>query len=279
MSMLSDRYQPKDVEAKNYAWWESKGYFKAQDLSTKPPYCVIMPPPNVTGFLHLGHALDASIQDCLIRWKRMSGFNALWLPGIDHAGIATQAVMEKELKKEKLTRQELGREKFLERVWQWKEQYGSRISNQQKRLGASCDWDRSTFTLDPGVSKAVRSVFVQLHKKGLIYRGQKLINWSTPLETAISDLEVEYKEIKGSMYHISYPIVGTSDFLVVATTRPETLLGDVAVAVHPDDERYKKYTGMKVQLPLTGRQIPIVQDSFVDLKFGSGVVKIGRAHV
>jgi valyl-tRNA synthetase len=275
---IPDRYTPQEVEDRIYKWWEESGYFKAQDKSTKPPYCIILPPPNVTGFLHMGHALDHTIQDLLIRWKRMNGFNALWLPGTDHAGIATQSVVEKELKKEGTTRHKLGREKFLEKVWDWKHQYGDRIYKQMRRLGDSCDWDRACFTLDEGVSKAVRKVFVSLYKKGLIYRGQRLVNWSGPLETAISDLEVEHKQVKGSIWHIKYQIEGTTEFLVVATTRPETLLGDSAVCVHPEDDRYKKFIGKNVILPLLGRPIPIIADTYVDRTFGSGVVKITPAH-
>jgi valyl-tRNA synthetase len=277
-SQLSDRYNPQDVEGRVYNWWEESGYFKAQDRSTKPPFCVILPPPNVTGFLHIGHALDHTIQDCMIRWKRMNGFNALWLPGTDHAGIATQSVVERELKKEGVTRQQLGREKFLEKVWEWKHQYGDRIYRQMRRLGDSCDWDRAVFTLDEGVSKAVRKVFVSLYKKGWIYRGQRLVNWSGPLETAISDLEVEYKQVKGSIWHIKYALENGNGFLVVATTRPETLLGDTAVCVHPEDERYKHLIGQNVILPLLGRKIPIIADTYVDPAFGSGVVKITPAH-
>jgi valyl-tRNA synthetase len=275
---LSDRYSPQEVETRTYKWWEEHGYFKATDQSTKPPFCVILPPPNVTGFLHLGHALDHTIQDCLIRWKRMSGFNALWLPGTDHAGIATQTVVEKELKKQGKTRHELGREAFTEEVWKWKHQYGDRIYNQMRKLGDSCDWDRSCFTLDDGVSVAVKKVFVSLYKKGWIYRGQKLVNWSGPLETAISDLEVEHKQVKGSLWHIKYAVEGTSEFLVVATTRPETLLGDSALCVHPDDPRYQKLIGKNAILPLMGRKIPIIADTYVDKEFGSGVVKITPAH-
>ncbi len=275
---MNDRYNPADVEGKVYEWWESSGFFAAQDQSTKPPFCIILPPPNVTGFLHMGHALDHTIQDLLIRWKRMNGFNAMWLPGTDHAGIATQAVVEKELKKENLTRHQLGREKFVERIWQWKNQYGDRITKQMRRLGDSCDWNRNTFTLDEGVSKAVRKVFASLYKKKWIYRGQRLINWSGPLETAISDLEVEHKQVKGALYHINYPLEDGSGFLTVATTRPETLLGDTAVCVHPDDERYKHLIGKNVILPLIKRKIKIIADSYVDKEFGSGVVKITPAH-
>ena len=275
--MLEPRYNPESVEAKIYSWWEAKGYFKAQNASTKTPYCIILPPPNVTGSLHLGHALNHTIQDTLIRWKRMSGFNALWLPGTDHAGIATQNVVEKELKKEGLHRKDLGREKFVARVWEWKQKYGDRIVHQMKRLGDSCDWDRLTFTLDEGVSKAVRRVFASLYKKGKIYRGKRLVNWCPRCETAVSDLEVEHQETKGSLWHIRYPVVGGGE-LVVATTRPETLLGDSAVAIHPEDDRYKAYHGKKVALPLTQRQIPIIVDDYVDREFGSGVVKITPGH-
>jgi valyl-tRNA synthetase len=275
---LSDRYNPRDVEGRIYNWWMNKGYFKAEEKSTRIPYSVILPPPNVTGSLHLGHALNHSIQDLLVRWKRMQGFNVLWMPGTDHAGIATQSVVERELKKEGKTRHDLGREKFVERVWEWKEQYGGRIVEQMKRLGDSCDWDRLTFTLDEGVSQAVRKVFVDLYKKDMIYKGLRLINWSPALESAISDLEVDYKEIKGSMYHIKYPLADGSGAVEVATTRPETLLGDTAVAVHPDDERYAKWVGKEVVLPLNGRKIPLIADAYVDKEFGSGVVKITPAH-
>ncbi|MEK6772476.1 MAG: valine--tRNA ligase [Bdellovibrionota bacterium] len=275
---LNDRYNSSDVETRIYQWWESSGFFKAQDQSTKPPFSIILPPPNVTGSLHMGHALDHTIQDLLIRWKRMCGFNAMWLPGTDHAGIATQMVVERELKKENLSRHQLGREKFEERIWQWKNQYGDRITNQMRRLGDSCDWDRNTFTLDEGVSKAVRKVFVSLFKKGWIYRGQRLVNWSGPLETAISDLEVEHKQIKGALYHINYPLEDGSGFLTVATTRPETLLGDTAVCVHPEDERYQHLIGKNVILPLIKRKIKIIADVYVDKEFGSGVVKITPAH-
>lgn len=275
---LPDRYNPKDVEGRIYEWWMSRGYFKAEDKSTRIPYSIILPPPNITGSLHLGHALDHTIQDTLVRWKRMSGFNVLWLPGTDHAGIATQSVVERELKKEGKNRRDMGREKFVEKVWEWKEQYGGRIVDQMKRLGDSCDWERLTFTLDEGVSKAVRKVFVDLYNKSLIYKGLRLINWSTALESAISDLEVDYKEVKGAIYTIRYPLPDESGALEVATTRPETLLGDTAIAVHPDDERYQKWIGKQVALPLTKRKIPVIADTYVDREFGSGVVKITPAH-
>lgn len=276
---LSDRYNPNDVETRTYQWWESSGFFKAQELSTKPPFSIILPPPNVTGFLHMGHALDHTIQDLLVRWKRMSGYNTLWLPGTDHAGIATQQVVERELKKNgNVSRHQLGREKFVEKVWEWKHQYGDRICQQMRSLGDSVDWDRNTFTLDEGVSQAVRKVFVSLHKKDWIYRGQRLVNWSGPLETAISDLEVEHKQVKGALYHINYPLEDGSGFLTVATTRPETMLGDTAVCVHPEDERYKHLIGKKVVIPLIRRKISIIADTYVDRAFGSGVVKITPAH-
>lgn len=275
---LPDRYDPQSVEANVYKWWEKNSYFKAEDLSTKPPFSIILPPPNVTGSLHIGHALDHTIQDVLIRWKRMSGFNTVWVPGTDHAGIATQMVVEKELKKEGLKRQDLGREKFVEKVWDWKKTYGNRIVEQMKRLGNSCDWDRLTFTLDDGVSDAVRKVFVSLYEKGLIYKGTRLINWSCPLETAISDLEVEHKETKGHLWHFDYPLADSDQVVTIATTRPETMLGDTALCVHPEDERYKSLIGKKVKLPLTNREIEIIADEYVDKEFGSGVVKITPAH-
>jgi len=276
---LSDRYNPQEVEGRVYQWWEEGGYFKAESRSTKPPFSIILPPPNVTGFLHMGHALDHTIQDLLIRWKRMSGFNAMWLPGTDHAGIATQSVVEREVKKaEHVTRHQLGREKFVEKIWDWKNQYGDRIYSQMRRLGDSCDWERATFTLDEGVSKSVRKVFVSLYKKNWIYKGQRLINWSGPLETAISDLEVEYKQVKGSLWHINYPLEDGSGFLTIATTRPETLLGDTAVCVNPEDDRYKHLIGKKVIIPLINRPVKIIADAYVDKAFGSGVVKITPAH-
>lgn len=278
MKTLADRYNPQEVENKIYLWWEKSGYFKAQDKSTKPPFSIILPPPNVTGFLHLGHALDHTIQDLLIRWKRMSGFNTMWLPGTDHAGIATQSVVEKELRKTNVTRHSLGREKFVEKIWDWKHEYGDRIYGQMRRLGDSCDWDRATFTLDEGVSQAVRKVFVTLYKKNAIYKGLRLVNWSGPLETAISDLEVEHKQVKGFIYHIKYPVDGTTDFLTIATTRPETMLGDTAVCVHPDDVRYRNLIGKTVTVPLINRKIKIIADTYVDKEFGSGVVKITPAH-
>ncbi len=275
---LPDRYHPNEVETKIYKWWEENGYFKSVDQSHKPPFSIILPPPNVTGFLHMGHALDHTIQDLLARWKRMQGFNVMWLPGTDHAGIATQTVVEKELKKQNLTRHELGREKFVEKVWEWKHLYGDRIYKQMRRLGDSCDWDRAVFTLDDNVSKAVNKVFVSLFKKGWIYKGQRLVNWSGPLETAISDLEVEHKQIKGTLFHIQYAIEGSSELVTIATTRPETMLGDTALCVHPEDDRYKHLIGKKAIVPIINRAIPIIADVYVDKDFGSGVVKITPAH-
>ena len=278
-STLSDRYNPGEVEARVYKWWEDGGFFKAENRSTKPPFSIILPPPNVTGFLHMGHALDHTIQDLLIRWKRMNGFNAMWLPGTDHAGIATQMVVEREIKKtDHMNRHQLGREKFVEKIWEWKNQYGNRIYQQMRRLGDSCDWDRATFTLDEGASKAVRKTFVSLYKKGWIYKGQRLVNWSGPLESAISDLEVEHRQIKGSLWHIKYALEDGSGFLTIATTRPETLLGDTAVCVNPDDDRYKHLIGKKVIVPLIQRKVKIIADNYVDKAFGSGVVKITPGH-
>lgn len=277
-SIFEKQYNPQIIETQIYEKWIDKGSFKAQDVSTKPPYCIILPPPNVTGFLHIGHALDHTIQDVLIRWKRMSGYNTVWVPGTDHAGISTQSVVEKNLAQEGVSRIELGREKFVEKVWEWKHQYGDRIVNQMKRMGDSCDWDRLTFTLDEGVSKAVKKAFVTLYNKKMIYRGLKLVNWSPKLETAISDIEVEYKDVKGKLYHLAYPLEDGSGELIVATTRPETMLGDTAVAVHPNDKRYKSWIGKKLVLPLTERKIPIIADEYVDQEFGSGAVKITPAH-
>ncbi len=277
-SSLDKQYNPKEVESRIYDLWIKNQSFKSEDVSAKPPYSVILPPPNVTGFLHLGHALDHTIQDVLVRWKRMSGYNTVWVPGTDHAGISTQSVVEKNLALEGVYRTELGREKFVEKVWEWKNQYGERIVDQMKRLGNSCDWDRLTFTLDEGVSRAVRRVFVNLYNKKMIYKGLKLVNWSPKLETAISDIEVEYKDVKGKLYHLAYPLEDGSGEVIVATTRPETMLGDTAVAVHPKDKRYSKMVGKNLILPLTDRKIPIIVDDYVDQEFGSGAVKITPAH-
>ena len=277
---LPKTYEPQEVEGKIYQSWMDAGCFKAAPNPDKKPFCIVMPPPNVTGQLHMGHAMDATLQDILIRYKRMQGYEALWMPGTDHAGIATQIKVEEELRtKEGLTRYDLGREKFLERVWDWKHKYGDRIVEQQKKLGASCDWDRARFTMDEGCSKAVRETFCELYEKGLIYKGSRIINWCPHCVTALSDAEVEYQDKPGSFWHIRYPIAGEEGrYVIVATTRPETMLGDTGVAVHPDDERYKDIVGKKCILPLVGREMPIVADEYVDMEFGTGCVKMTPAH-
>ncbi len=276
---ISKTYNPQEVESRWYGWWESQGYFKADNQSSKPPFVIMMPPPNVTGSLHMGHMLNNTVQDVVIRRKRMQGFNALWLPGMDHAGIATQNVVERELAKQGLTRHDLGREKFVERVWEWKKQYGGIILKQIRRIGASCDWSRERFTFDEGLSRAVREVFVRLYEDGLIYRGKRLINWCPRCRTALSDLEVKHESREAKLYYIKYPLKGLpGQFVTVATTRPETMLGDTAVAIHPDDKRYSQYASAAVILPLVGRELPFIQDSVVDPKFGTGVVKVTPAH-
>lgn len=275
---LDKVYDPKQVEDRTYQFWLDGHYFHAEVDPEKEPYTIVIPPPNITGQLHMGHALDETLQDILIRWRRMQGRNTLWLPGTDHASIATEAKIVEAMRKEGLTKEQIGREKFLERAWEWKKTYGGRIIEQLKKLGSSCDWDRERFTLDEGCSKAVRKVFVNLYEKGLIYRGERIINWCPHCKTSISEAEVEYEEKDGFFWHINYPIVGTNEVLEIATTRPETLLGDTAVAVHPDDERYRHLIGKKVLLPLVGREIPIVADTYVEMDFGTGVVKITPAH-
>ena len=273
-------YEPQEVEGRIYKMWEENGCFAGHRDPDKKPFTIVMPPPNVTGQLHMGHAMDSTLQDILIRFKRMEGYAALWVPGTDHAGIATQIKVEEELRKnEGLTRYDLGREKFLERVWDWKNKYGNRIVEQQKKLGASCDWDRSRFTMDEGLSKAVRHVFVSLYKKGLIYKGSRIINWCPHCVTALSDAEVEYQDKPGFFWHIRYPIQGEEGrYVIVATTRPETMLGDTGVAVNPNDDRYKDIVGKKCILPLVGREMPIVADDYVDMEFGTGCVKMTPAH-
>ncbi len=276
---LAKGYEPHDVEKRWYAEWEEKGYFHASATSGAQSYSIVIPPPNVTGALHMGHALNNTLQDILCRWKRMQGYNVLWMPGTDHAGIATQNVVERQLSAEGRDRHELGREAFIERVWQWKAESGGQIIGQLKRLGASCDWERERFTMDEGLSKAVRTVFVKLYEDGLIYRDNRLINWCPRCHTALSDIEVEHEDHKGHLWHIRYPVVGEPGrYVVVATTRPETMLGDTAVAVHPEDERYRHLAGKKVLLPLINREIPVVADDYVDREFGTGVVKITPAH-
>ena len=271
-------YEPQQVEQEIYEMWEKGGHFKPKKGRDAKPFTIVMPPPNVTGQLHMGHAMDATLQDTLIRYKRMQGYNALWLPGVDHAGIATQIKVEEELRKEGLTRYDLGREKFLERVWDWKHKYGNRIVQQQKKLGASCDWDRARFTMDEGCSKAVREVFVSLYEKGLIYKGSRIINWCPHCVTALSDAEVEYVDKPGHLWHIRYPLADGSGEVVVATTRPETMLGDTGVCVNPEDVRYTHIIGKKVILPLVNKEIPVVADSYAEMDFGTGCVKMTPAH-
>ncbi len=276
---IAKNYNPAEFEDRLYNEWMEKGYFHAEADKTKKPFTIVIPPPNVTGQLHMGHALDETLQDILIRYKRMQGYSALWLPGTDHAGIATQAKVEAEIReKEGLSRYDLGREQFLERVWDWKKEYGGRIINQLKKIGSSCDWERERFTMDEGLSKAVKEVFVNLYNKGLIYQGSRIINWCPHCITALSDVEVEHAEQAGHFWHIKYPIKDSGDFVIIATTRPETLFGDTAVAVNPGDERYKNLIGKMLILPLTDREIPVVADEYVDKDFGTGCVKITPAH-
>ena len=275
---LAKSFEPHPIEARWYPEWESRGYFKASMNADARPYCILLPPPNVTGTLHMGHAFQHTLMDSLIRYRRMMGDNVLWQAGTDHAGIATQIVVERQLEAQQLDRRTLGREAFLEKVWQWKEQSGSTITRQMRRLGSSCDWTRERFTMDEGLSRAVARVFVQLYREGLIYRGKRLVNWDPVLQTAVSDLEVVSEEEDGKLWQIRYPLTSGQDHLVVATTRPETLLGDVALAVHPDDPRYRHLIGQQVLLPLTGRSIPVIGDTYVDPAFGTGCVKITPAH-
>ena len=275
---LEGKYNPKEFEEKLYQRWEEKGYFKPSMDKNKEPYCIMMPPPNVTGKLHMGHALDGTIQDVLIRFKRMQGYDCLWLPGSDHAAISTEMKVVQKLKAEGKTKQELGREKFLEEAWDWTHEYGGIIQKQQKKLGCSCDWDRNRFTLDEGMSDAVLEQFVKLYNKGLIYKGTRMVNYCPSCKTSISDAEVEYKEEPSHLWHIRYKIVGEDGYVEVATTRPETMLGDTAVAVHPDDERYKNIVGKKCILPIMNKEIPIIADEFVEKEFGTGCVKITPAH-
>ena len=276
---LEKTYNPHDIEERTYQKWIDKKYFHAEVDRSKKPFTIVMPPPNITGKLHMGHALDNTMQDILTRYKRMQGYNALWVPGTDHASISTEVKVIDQLKKEGIDKEELGREGFLKRTWQWKEEYGGTITSQLRKLGSSCDWDRERFTMDEGCSKAVEEVFCKLHEKGLIYKGSRIINWCPVCQTSISDAEVEHEEQEGHFWHIKYPIAGEDNqFVEIATTRPETLLGDSAVAVHPDDERYQHLIGKNVILPLVNREIPVVADSYVDKEFGTGVVKITPAH-
>ena len=279
MSKLEGKYNPKDFEEKLYNEWEQKGYFKPSMDESKEPYCIMMPPPNVTGKLHMGHALDGTIQDILIRFKRMQGYDVLWLPGSDHAAISTEMKVVEKLKSEGKTKQDLGREKFLEEAWDWTHKYGGIIQEQQRKLGCSCDWERNRFTLDEGMSDAVLEQFIKLYNKGLIYKGTRMVNYCPSCKTSISDAEVEYKEEESHLWHIRYEIVGEpGKYVEIATTRPETMLGDTAVAVHPDDERYKSIVGKNCILPLMNKEIPIIADDFVEKEFGTGCVKITPAH-
>ena len=271
-------YDAKSTEEKMYKFWEDGGYFRADAHSNKPPFTIVIPRPNVTGVLHMGHALDGTLQDILTRYHRMSGYEALWLPGTDHAGIATQAVVEKELRKEGLSRHDIGREEFLKRTWKWANEHKSAILNQFRRLGASFDRSRERFTFDEGCSEAVKEVFVTLYNKGLIYKGAYIVNWCPRCQSAISDIETEYETEQGHLWEISYPLVGEAGAIIVATTRPETIFGDVAIAVHPSDKKYSELIGKTVMIPLSGRQIPIIADEYVDKSFGTGAVKITPAH-
>ena len=275
---LEERFEPNNFEDRIYENWMEKGYFKAKPDKNKKPYTIVIPPPNITGKLHMGHALDETLQDILIRYKRMAGYNALWLPGTDHAAIATEAKIVEKLKQEGTSKEELGREKFLERAWEWKKEYGGAIVSQIKKLGCSCDWDRERFTMDEGLTKAVQKVFINLYNKDLIYKGKRMINWCPKCRTSISDAEVEFEEEPTHLWHIRYQITGTDEYITVATTRPETMLGDTAIAVHPDDERYKHLVGKTAILPIMNKEIPIIADEFVEKDFGTGCVKITPAH-
>ena len=275
---LEKQYDPSSFEDRTYKFWVDNGYFHADVKSEKKPYTIVIPPPNITGQLHMGHALDNTLQDILIRYHRMNGYDTLWLPGTDHASIATEAKIVEAMRKEGITKEDIGREKFLERAWEWKKQYGGRIIEQLKKMGSSCDWDRERFTLDEGCNKAVVEVFNNLYEKGLIYRGKRIVNWCPHCLTSISDAEVEYEDQAGHFWHLKYPFADGSGYLELATTRPETLLGDTAVAVNPDDERYKDMVGKMLDLPIVHRQIPVIADSYVDIEFGTGVVKITPAH-
>ena len=275
---LSKVYDPQSVESRIYDFWINGGYFHTKIDKTKKPYTIVMPPPNITGQLHMGHALDNTLQDILIRFRRMQGYCALWVPGTDHASIATEAKIVEAMRKEGISKEDLGREEFLKRAWEWKRTYGGRITEQLRRIGSSCDWDRERFTMDEGCSDAVKEVFVRLYEKGLIYRGERIINWCPHCKTSISDAEVEYENQAGHFWHLRYPLADGSGYVELATTRPETMLGDTAIAVNPNDERYKDIVGKNVILPLVNREIPIVADDYVEMDFGTGVVKITPAH-
>ena len=276
--ILPKGYEPKDVEDRWYRYWEENGLFRPEKNSNKDPFCIVIPPPNVTGSLHMGHALNNTLQDILCRYKKMKGYNVLWQPGTDHAGIATQNVVEKDLASKGTDRHQIGRERFIESVWEWREKYGGMIIKQLKKLGSSCDWSRERFTMDEGLSRAVREVFVRLYNEDLIYRGDYIINWCPRCHTALADLEVEHEDRDSHLYHIHYPFENREGHLTVATTRPETLLGDTAVAVNPEDERYQGLSGLNVLLPVLKRSIPVIFDKYVDREFGTGALKITPAH-
>ena len=276
---MDKSYNPTSIEDKNYNLWIDNKYYKAEPDKNKIPFSIVIPPPNVTGSLHIGHALNNTLQDILVRYKKMSGYDVLWVPGTDHAGIATQIMVENDLLKEGITKHDLGREEFIKKIWQWKEESGGQIIHQLKKLGALPDWSRERFTMDEGLSTAVRKVFVELYKQGLIFKDKRLVNWDPKLKTAISDLEVEQREQNGKYWYIKYQLASDKNkFLVVATTRPETMLGDTAVAVHPEDERYKEFVGKNVILPLVNKEIPIISDEYSDPEKGTGAVKITPAH-
>ena len=278
MIQLDKQYEPGEVEKRWGRFWEEKNFFHADETRESPAFSIVIPPPNITGRLHIGHAFNNTLQDILTRWKRMQGCNALWQPGTDHAGIATQNVVEKQLHEEGTGRQDLGREAFVKRVWKWRNESGGTITNQLKKLGCSLDWERDRFTMDEGLSKAVREVFVSLYEEDLIYKGDYIINWCPRCHTALSDLEVEHQDMQGYLYHLKYSVKDGDDFLVIATTRPETMLGDTAVAVNPDDERYQKYKGKKLILPVLNREVPLIEDDYVDTSFGTGALKVTPAH-
>src|SRR5712692_969371 len=277
---IPKQFDPREAQKRWLQFWNERGYFHSRPDPNRKPYCIVIPPPNVTGALHMGHALNNIPQDVLIRWRRMQGYNALWLPGTDHAGIATQAVVEKRLREEEgKTRHDLGREKHVERIWQWKDQYEARILRQLRELGCSCDWERTRFTLDPICTRAVRHTFFNFFRDGLIFRGKRLVNWDTHLQTAVANDEIYHETTKGGFWTFRYPVKGTDDFIRFSTTRPETMLGDTAVAVHPNDERYKHLNGKTVTIPLNGREIPIIADGIlVDPTLGTGAVKVTPAH-
>ena len=275
---MNKNFDPSEIETKWYEFWEESGFFEAKPESNKDTFCIMIPPPNVTGTLHMGHGFQNALIDTLIRFKRMNGYDALWQVGTDHAGIATQMVVERQLESEGITKEDLGREEFIKRVWDWKESSGNTITKQIRRLGSSVDWSREAFTMSPDMSQAVLEVFIKLYKEDLIYQGERLVNWDVELQTTLSDLEVDNTEENGSLWHLKYQITNESKYLIVATTRPETMLGDTAVAVNPEDDRYKKYIGKSITLPITNRQVPIIADEYVDEEFGTGCVKITPAH-